>query len=83
MIKKTAKRALSVVLSMVLIATTFFIFDPSVFKIDTGAYVNIESNASAASISSQEAYAPETIYLSPGSSSFKYYLNYNNKNTTN
>ena len=79
MIKKTAKRALSVVLCMVLIATTFFIFDPSVFKIDTGAYVNIESNASTSSLSSQEAYAPETIYLKPGNATFNYFCNYNSK----
>ncbi|MGN1479735.1 MAG: hypothetical protein ACI4XH_08210, partial [Acutalibacteraceae bacterium] len=77
MIKRIAKRALSVILTLVLIATTFFIFDPSVLKIDTEAYVNTEATAAAKSISSQEAYAPETIYLKPGSDTFNYFCNFN------
>ena len=77
MIKRIAKRALSVFLTLVLIATTFFIFDPSVLKIDSEAYVNIEANAASKTLSSQEAYAPETIYLKPGSDAFNYFCNYN------
>ncbi|MGN1479100.1 MAG: hypothetical protein ACI4XH_04980, partial [Acutalibacteraceae bacterium] len=79
MIKRIVKRALSIFLSIVLIATTFFIFDPGVFKIDSQAYVNIEGNASTSTLSSQEAFAPETIYLKPGSTTFNYFCNYNSK----
>ena len=79
MIKRIAKRALSIILTLVLIATTFFIFDPSVLKIDSEAYANIKENNSSSPLSAQEAYAPETIYLKPGSSAFNYFCNYSSK----
>lgn len=77
MAKKMGKRALSVLLCLVLIATTFFIFDPSILIKDADAYVNVESNSAISTLSDQIAYAPEAIYLKPGSSAFQYFLNYN------
>lgn len=77
MVKKMGKRALSVLLCLVLIATTFFIFDPSILIKDADAYVNVEGNKAVSSLSGQIAYAPEAIYLKPGSSAFRYFLNYN------
>lgn len=77
MAKKMGKRALSVLLCLVLIATTFFIFDPSILIKDADAYVNVEGNKAVSSLSGQIAYAPEAIYLKPGSSAFRYFLNYN------
>ena len=76
MAKKMGKRALSVLLCLVLIATTFFIFDPSILIKDADAYVNVEGNKAVSSLSGQIAYAPEAIYLKPGSSAFQYFLNY-------
>lgn len=76
MAKKMGKRALSVLLCLVLIATTFFIFDPSILIKDADAYVNVEGNKAVSSLSGQIAYAPEAIYLKPGSSAFRYFLNY-------
>lgn len=76
MAKKMGKRALSVLLCLVLIATTFFIFDPSILIKDADAYVNVEGNKAVSSLSGQTAYAPEAIYLKPGSSAFRYFLNY-------
>ena len=77
MAKKMGKRALSVLLCLVLIATTFFIFDPSILIKDADAYVNVEGNKAVSSLSGQIAYAPEAIYLKPGSNAFQYFLNYN------
>lgn len=76
MAKKMGKRALSVLLCLVLIATTFFIFDPSILIKDADAYVNVEGNKAVSSLSGQIAYAPEAIYLKPGSNAFQYFLNY-------
>lgn len=76
MAKKMGKRALSVLLCLVLIATTFFIFDPSILIKDADAYVNVEGNKAVSSLSGQIAYAPEAIYLKPGSSAFQYFMNY-------
>lgn len=63
MVKKTAKRALSVILSIVLMFTTFFIFDPDVLKIDTEAYVA----ATQPTLTNDDVffYVPEVIYLAP------------------
>ncbi|MGN1169365.1 MAG: hypothetical protein ACI4RB_04510, partial [Acutalibacteraceae bacterium] len=63
MIKRNAKRALNVILSIILTVTTFFIFDPSILKIDTGAYVS----TSGTTLSYEEVffYVPEVIYLTP------------------
>lgn len=77
MAKKMGKRALSILLCLVLVATTFFIFDPSILIKDADAYVNIDGNKTVSSLSGQIAYAPETIYLKPGSSAFQYFMNYN------
>lgn len=77
MAKKMGKRALSVLLCLVLIATTFFIFDPSILIKDADAYANVESVNSSATLAAQSIYAPESIYLKPGSSAFQYFCNYN------
>ena len=74
--QKTIKRILSIFLAIILIATTFFIFDPSVLKLDSSAWVDTEANDKANSLAKQTAYAPETIWLKPGSSAFQYFANY-------
>ena len=58
MAKKMGKRALSVLLCLVLIATTFFIFDPSILIKDADAYANVESVNSSATLAAQSIYAP-------------------------
>ncbi len=80
MIKRFSKRALSLVLALVLIATTFFIFDPDLLRVESDAYVNVESAETSAFLSGQTVYATETIYLKPGSADFNYYENYNYTN---
>ncbi len=76
MIKKLFKRGLSLLLALVLVVTTFFIFDPSLLKLDADAYVDVESVTQEAPLSPQSLYATETIYLKAGSSAFEYYENY-------
>ena len=77
MIKRNAKRALSVFLSIVLTVTAFFIFDQSVFKIDTGAYA--DSTQTTMANDDVFFYVPEVIYLTPsttgetGSVPFKWF----------
>lgn len=63
MIKRNVKRALSIFFSIVLTVTAFFVFDPSVFKIDTQAYVNTTETT----MSNDDVffYVPEVIYLAP------------------
>ncbi len=77
MIKKLFKRGLSLLLALVLVATTFFIFDPDLLKIDADAYVDVESAEAGTFLADQTFYATETIYLKPGSSAFEDYENYN------
>ncbi len=73
MIKRTFKRTLSIFLTLVLIATTFFIFDPSVLKLSADAYVDTEPNALGKSMADSRATAPETIYLNPANDYFQYF----------
>ena len=76
MIKKLLKRGLSLLLALVLVVTTFFIFDPSVLKLDADAYVEVTDAEVGAFLSDQNYYATETIYLQSGTTSFQYYENY-------
>ncbi|MCQ2471564.1 MAG: InlB B-repeat-containing protein [Clostridia bacterium] len=73
MVKKIFKRTLSIFLTLVLLATTFFIFDPSTLKMDAKAWVDVETNKTGSSLAKQIANAPETIYLKPGSNNFQYF----------
>lgn len=77
MIKRVMKRSFSIFLTLVLLATTFFIFDPSVLKLDASALIGVETNPGLASITTPQAVAPETIYLKPGSNTFQYFSNIN------
>ena len=76
MIKKLFKRGLSLLLALVLVATTFFIFDPEVLKIESNAYADVETVEQATPLSAQSVYATETIYLKAGSTAFQYYENF-------
>lgn len=76
MIKKHLKRGLSLLLALVLVVTTFFIFDPDLLRVESDAYVDVESAEAGAFLSSQTLYATETIYLQTGTSAFQYYENY-------
>ncbi|MBQ7596621.1 MAG: hypothetical protein IJU45_08160, partial [Clostridia bacterium] len=73
---KIFKRTLSVLLAVILVATTFFIFDPSVLNLKSDAFVDTEGNT-VTSLSKQTAYAPETVWLTPGGTGFKYFANFN------
>lgn len=77
MIKKLFKRGLSLLLALVLVVTTFFIFDPSLLKLDADAYVDVGAANVGKFLSAQSLSATETIYLRPGTSDFQYYENYN------
>ncbi len=79
--KKAIKKSLSVLLALVIVVTTFFIFDPSVLKIDSDAFVNVDGNTNS-SLSKQTAYAPETVWLTPGSTTFQYFANFNSNTGT-
>ncbi len=76
MIKKLFKRGLSLLLALVLVVTTFFIFDPSVLKLDADAYVDINPAEAGSFLADQTFYATETIYLKAGKTEFQYYENY-------
>ncbi|MBP3327654.1 MAG: hypothetical protein J6L91_01960, partial [Clostridia bacterium] len=76
MIKKLFKRGLSLLLALVLVATTFFIFDPDLLKIDADAYVDVETAEAGAYLSEQTFYATETIYLKSGANDFQHYENF-------
>lgn len=76
MIKKLFKRGLSLLLALVLVATTFFIFDPDLLKIESNAYADVETVEQATPLSAQSVYATETIYLKAGSTAFQYYENF-------
>ncbi len=76
MIKKLFKRGLSLLLALVLVATTFFIFDPDLLRIESDAYANVETVEQATPLSAQSVYATETIYLKAGSTAFQYYENF-------
>ena len=76
MIKKYLKRGLSLALALVLVVTTFFIFDPDLLRVESDAYVDVESAEAGAFLSSQTLYATETIYLQSGTNAFQYYENY-------
>ncbi len=75
MVKKIFKRTLSIFLTLVLLATTFFIFDPSVLKMDAKAWLDVETNAGVASMTTPAGNAPETVYLKPGANEFQYFSN--------
>ena len=74
--KRIIKRSLSIFLALVLIATTFFIFDPSVLKLDSQAKIDVV-DTTVDGIPSVTFDVPETIYLKPGASTFQYFLNNN------
>ncbi len=76
MIKKHLKRGLSLLLALVLVATTFFIFDPDLLRVESDAYAEVETVEQATPLAAQSLYATETIYLKAGSSAFQYYENY-------
>lgn len=77
-LQKILKGAVSVVLCLVLLATTFFIFDPSILLPETNAVVDIDEVSSAAE-PTVKFYVPEAIYLNPvinsdGTYSFQYFI---------
>ncbi len=75
--KKHLKRALSLVLALTLVVTSFLIFDPDLLRVESDAYVNVETAQTSSFLASQTFYATETIYLKPGSNDFQYYENFN------
>ena len=78
MIKKLTKfgrSTLSVILCLIMLLTTFCFFD--IGSVISNAQVKVtENNKMKGSLSSQFMYAPEIAYLKPGSSTFKYFSNY-------
>ncbi len=76
MIKHYLKRALSMLLAIVLVLTTFFVFDPDLLRIESDAYVDVESATGGSFLSEQTFNATETIYLKTGTSAFEHYENF-------
>ncbi len=76
-LKNVPKKALSITLALVLLATTFFIFDPGVLKLTADATIGVETNLGLSAITTPQAVAPETVYLKPGADTFQYFSNIN------
>ena len=73
---KVCKKMLSFVLCLIMLLTTFCFFD--IGSVLSDALVTVTQNDKMkGALSSQYAYAPEIIYLAPGSTSFRYYSDYN------
>lgn len=64
MLKKIGKKAVSLLLAFVLIATTFFIFDPSVLMLRSKAVVDVKKLVNTVE-PTVKFYVPEAIYLNP------------------
>ena len=64
MLKRIGRKAISWLLAFVLIATTFFIFDPSIPVIKSGAVVDVKKLESTVE-PTVKFLVPETIYLHP------------------
>jgi|GEM_PF-5560533 len=64
MLKKFGKKAVSLLLTFVLIATTFFIFDPSVLMLKSKAVVDVKKLVNTVE-PTVKFYVPEAIYLNP------------------
>ena len=64
MLKKIGKKAVSLLLTFVLIATTFFIFDPSVLMLKSKAVVDVKKLVNTVE-PTVKFYVPEAIYLNP------------------
>ena len=77
---KVCKKMLSFVLCLIMLLTTFCFFD--IGSVLSDALVTVTQNDKMkGTLSSQYAYAPEIIYLAPGSTSFRYYSDYNPDNS--
>ena len=64
MLKKFGRKALSLLLVFVLVATTFFIFDPSILLPKSKAVVDVKKLVSTVE-PTVKFYVPEAIYLNP------------------
>ena len=64
MLKKIGKKTVSLLLTFVLIATTFFIFDPSVLMLKSKAVVDVKKLVNTVE-PTVKFYVPEAIYLNP------------------
>ncbi len=76
MIKRFSKKTLSLILALVMVVTTFFIFDPDLLRVDSDAKAEVVHEKETTPLANQTLYATETIYLKPGSSAFQYFANY-------
>lgn len=72
---KFGRSVLSVMLCLTMLLTTFCFFD--IGSVISEAMVTVtENNKMMGTLSSQFMYAPEIVYLTPGSDTFKYFINY-------
>ena len=72
---KFGRSFLSVILCLTMLLTTFCFFD--IGSVISEAMVTVtENNKMTGALSSQFMYAPEIVYLTPGSDTFKYFSNY-------
>ncbi|HAX83726.1 MAG TPA: hypothetical protein DCY15_04395 [Ruminococcaceae bacterium] len=75
MLKKFGRKALSLLLAFVLVATTFFIFDPSILIPESKAVVDVKKLVNTVE-PTVKFYVPEAIYLNPvigtGSQPYKF-----------
>ena len=81
MLKKFTRKALSLLLVFVLLATTFFIFDPSILLPESKAYLNVTDMKTPAR-PTVHFRVPETIYLKYGAKDFQYYVDSKTDGTT-
>ena len=73
MAKRTGKRAVSFILTFVMLVTTFFIFDPDILIPESKAVVDVQKLVNTVE-PTVKFYVPEAIYLNPvvGSGTEKY-----------
>ena len=73
MAKRTGKRAVSFILTFVMLVTTFFIFDPGILIPESKAVVDVQKLVNTVE-PTVKFYVPEAIYLNPvvGSGTEKY-----------
>ena len=64
MAKRMGKKAVSFILTFVLLVTTFFVFDPSILFTESKAVVDVQKLVNTVE-PTVKFYVPETIYLNP------------------
>lgn len=72
MLKRISKKALSLIIALVLVLTSFFVFDPKLLISESSAKIDVDGVA-LPSEPGVYFYVPEVIYLAANGTAFKYY----------